>query len=119
MKEFKAFRICGLAILTTVLISGCAMGGGSSTTPSPPQNISHSVDLSWTASSSVAGYNVYRSSQSGGPYSLLNSSLVGNPAFKDSNVQAGQQYFYVVTALDSSGVESSFSNESAATIPSP
>jgi fibronectin type 3 domain-containing protein len=126
MKQLKVFRICALAILTMLLISGCVMGNNStspsspSPSPSPsPQNTSHSVALSWAASSSVAGYNVYRSSQSGGPYSLLNSSAVGSPPFTDSNVQAGHQYFYVVTALDSSGVESSFSNEAAATVPTP
>jgi len=118
MKELKAFRIGVLAILTMLLIAGCAMGKNG-VTNSSPQNINHSVALSWAASSSVTGYNVYRSSQSGGPYSLLNSSAVGSPAFTDSNVQAGQQYFYVVTALDSSGGESSFSNEAAATVPSP
>ena len=37
----------------------------------------HSVALSWNSSSSaVAGYNVYVSSSSRGPYSLLNSSPV-------------------------------------------
>lgn len=80
----------------------------------------HGVDLSWTASTSmVAGYNVYRGSTSGGPYTRLNQSLVTGTAYTDGAVGAGQTYFYVVTAVDASNKESGFSNEAAATIPSP
>jgi Abnormal spindle-like microcephaly-assoc'd, ASPM-SPD-2-Hydin/HYDIN/CFA65/VesB-like, Ig-like domain len=81
----------------------------------------HSVDLSWSASSSssVAGYNVYRGSTSGGPYSKLNSSPDDATSYTDSAVQAGQTYFYVTTAVGSDGTESSYSNQVTATIPSP
>jgi hypothetical protein len=81
--------------------------------------ISHSVSLGWTASSStVVGYNVYRGSTSGGPYSLVNSSDP-NVTYSDATVQAGQTYFYVVTAVDSQGTESVYSNQAQATVPSP
>src|SRR5207248_11624397 len=37
--------------------------------------VAHSVDLAWSASTSVvAGYNVYRGSTSGGPYTKINST---------------------------------------------
>jgi hypothetical protein len=78
----------------------------------------HSVDLSWTASTStVVGYNVYRSSQSSGPYTKLDSSLVAGTTFTDGTVQAGQTYYYVTTAVDSNNVESAFSNQVTAVIP--
>jgi hypothetical protein len=81
---------------------------------------SHSVTLNWTASAStVAGYNVYRSSVSGGQYTKLNSSLITGTTFTDSAVQAGQTYYYVTTAVDSSNVESADSNEVSAVIPTP
>jgi len=84
------------------------------------QPVAHSVTLSWTASvSTVAGYNVYRSSVSGGPYTKLNSSLVTTLSYTDSTVQAGQTYFYVVTSVDTSGVESADSSEVSTTIPTP
>lgn len=84
------------------------------------QPVSHSARLNWTASTSVVvGYNVYRAAVSGGPYSKLNASLVTAETYVDSSVLAGQTYFYVVTAVDSSGVESVFSNEATATIPTP
>jgi hypothetical protein len=80
----------------------------------------HSVSLSWAASTSaVVGYNIYRGSQSGGPYTLINTSLQPGTTYSDTNVQSGSTYFYVVTAVDASSQESAFSNESAAVIPIP
>ena len=82
--------------------------------------IQHHAMLSWTpSSSSVIGYKVYRGAQSSGPYGLLNSAIVNAETFTDSTVASGQTYFYVVSAVDSAGLESTFSNESVAVIPSP
>jgi fibronectin type 3 domain-containing protein len=76
------------------------------------------VALSWDPSTStVVGYNIYRGTQSGGPYSLLNSSLLSSTSYTDSAVQSGTTYYYVSTAVDSSNVESSYSNEASAAIP--
>ena len=84
------------------------------------QVVSHSVDLSWVASTSVVvGYNVYRGVQSGGPYTKLNSTPIALTNDTDSTVQSGQTYFYLVTAVDSSNVESAYSNEVSAVIPVP
>jgi len=81
----------------------------------------HSVSLSWTASTSsnVTGYNVYRGTQSSGPYTKVNSSRVAGTTYTDSTVQAGQTYYYVATAVDSSNNESVYSNQAPAVIPSP
>jgi Abnormal spindle-like microcephaly-assoc'd, ASPM-SPD-2-Hydin/Protein of unknown function (DUF1573) len=84
------------------------------------QATAHSVSLSWTASTStVVGYNVYRSTISGGPYTLITSSPVPGETYTDTSVQAGVTYFYVVTAVDSNGNESAFSNEAPVTVPTP
>jgi hypothetical protein len=79
----------------------------------------HTVALSWTASTStVSGYNVYRGTTSNGPYSTkLNSSLVTSVGYSDSTVADGTTYYYVVTAVDSSNVESVDSNQATAIIP--
>jgi hypothetical protein len=78
----------------------------------------HSAALSWTAStSSVSGYNVYRATVNGGPYTLINPSLVSGLSYTDTNVQSGVTYYYVTTAVDSSGVESVDSNQVTAVIP--
>jgi fibronectin type 3 domain-containing protein len=80
--------------------------------------VSHSVTLSWTeASTSVSGYNVYRSVTSGTGYTKLNSSLVSNPPYVDGAVSAGQTYYYVVTAVDGSGNESAHSTQVMAVVP--
>lgn len=80
---------------------------------------SHSVALSWTASTStVSGYNVYRGTTANGPYSTkLNPSLVTVVDYADSTVASGATYYYVVTSVDSSNVESVDSNQATAIIP--
>jgi fibronectin type 3 domain-containing protein len=76
------------------------------------------VALTWNASTStVAGYNVYRSTVNGGSYTKINSSLVSALNYTDSTVQNGTTYYYVTTAVDSSGNESAFSNQASAAIP--
>src|SRR6266481_688397 len=78
----------------------------------------HSVALSWIASTStVSGYNVYRSTVSGTQYAKVNSSLVGGLAYTDGTVLGGTLYYYVTTAVDASGNESANSNEVSANIP--
>ncbi len=77
----------------------------------------HSVTLNWQASTSsgVTGYNVYRSTVSGGYYGLLANT--GNLTYKDSAVQSGTTYYYVVTALNSVGQQSAYSNQVTAVVP--
>src|SRR5207253_10469172 len=80
----------------------------------------HSVDLSWTPSTSaVVGYNIYRSGTSDGPYAKINPALNAAAAYTDNTVQAGVTYYYVTTAVDASGVESVYSNQAPAAVPSP
>jgi hypothetical protein len=82
--------------------------------------ISHSGTLNWTASTStVIGYDVYRGTVSGGPYTKINSSVDATTTFTDATVQAGQTYYWIVTAVNSSNVQSTDSNEVSATIPTP
>lgn len=89
----------------------------SGTGVSAPQ---HSVNLSWDASTSVvSGYNVYRGTKTGGPYSKLNSSLDALTSYVDMSVSSGSSYYYVTTAVDSAGKESTYSNEVLAVIPTP
>jgi len=82
------------------------------------QAATHSVSLNWTSSTSVvAGYNVYRSTVSGGPYTKLDSSAVTTDSYTDSTVLSGDTYYYVVTSVTSAGVESADSNQVSAIIP--
>ncbi len=80
--------------------------------------VQHSAALNWVASPSViVGYYVYRAAQSGGPYSRVSTSVDPSTAYTDTTVVGGQIYYYVVTSVDASSVESGYSNETVATIP--
>jgi hypothetical protein len=80
----------------------------------------HLAALSWVSGGgSPVGYLIYRSTTSGGPYTRLSAAVDVNMSYTDSAVTAGQSYYYVVTAVNSGGVESSYSNEGSATIPTP
>jgi Abnormal spindle-like microcephaly-assoc'd, ASPM-SPD-2-Hydin len=94
---------------TSVALSGSGTTGSSS----------HAVDLSWSTSSSsnVAGYYIERATNSGGPYQVLNSSKDTGTSYVDSTVQAGKEYFYVVVAVNTSGQQSTPSQQVSATIP--
>jgi hypothetical protein len=96
-------------------------GGGSNPGPAPtPTPAVHFVAVSWQASTSsnVAFYNVYRSGTSGGPYTRVGWRVSGL-TYTDTAVQAGATYFYVVTSVTSSNVESVVSSQITATVPSP
>ena len=80
---------------------------------------SHAVTLNWKASTSaeVSGYRVYRGTASGGPYSRITSSTLPALNYEDANVVSGRNYYYVVTAVTTNGVESRFSTEASANVP--
>ena len=75
---------------------------------------SGSVSLNWVASTSatVTGYNVYRGTASGGPYTQI-ATAVAATSYTDT--VASGTYFYVVTAMDASNNESAKSDEATAT----
>jgi hypothetical protein len=73
------------------------------------------IDLFWKPNSELdlAGYNVHRSTASGGPYLKINPSLVLDTVYSDSGLMSGQDYFYVVTAVDTTDLESGYSEETS------
>ncbi|MGH9536036.1 MAG: choice-of-anchor D domain-containing protein [Terriglobales bacterium] len=81
-------------------------------------NATSSVALAWApSSSSVTGYFVYRGQVSGGPYTLLTAAPVTSASYTDTSATDGQTYYYVVTDVDSQGVQSAYSNQVSVTIP--
>jgi hypothetical protein len=81
----------------------------------------HSATLNWvaTTSSRVVGYNIYRSTTSGGPYTKVNSTPIPGTHYTDSSAQAGQTYYYVTTSVEFRGIESEHSTQVTVTVPSP
>jgi Abnormal spindle-like microcephaly-assoc'd, ASPM-SPD-2-Hydin len=77
----------------------------------------HTVALNWDASTSdVIGYYVYRE-LADGTYAKINSAPVVLTQYTDTQIQSGQTYTYVVTAVDVNTVESDYSDPVLATIP--
>jgi fibronectin type 3 domain-containing protein len=85
-------------------------------TPEPHRVILHWNPSKPTAGVTVTGYNVYRSTTPGGPYVKL-APLVADPTYTDWLVTSGRTYYYVVTAVDSVGHESNYSEAAVAAIP--
>lgn len=79
----------------------------------------HTVDLTWSASPDAVGYNIYRGTVSGGPYTMINSSLDSTTTYTDSTIVSGQAYYYVATAVNSESQQSGYSNQATAVIPNP
>jgi hypothetical protein len=122
---------CTIAVMFTPSVTGAEAASLSiaDNASGSPQTVplsgagTHDVILSWTASTTpgVVGYNVYRGTTPGGPYpTQLNSLPINGTTYSDETVQAGQTYYYVVTAVASDGVtQSAYSNQTSATVPSP
>lgn len=101
----------------SIAISSTAGGLTITLAGSGGQLSSHAVALNWDPSTSdVVGYYVYRA-LADGTYAKLNSAPVALTQYTDTQLQSGQTYTYVVTAVDASTVESDYSDPVVATIP--
>jgi fibronectin type 3 domain-containing protein len=100
------------------------IGGGDTTPPAAPTALTATagdaqVSLDWADNTEpdLAGYDVYRSTTTGGPYSVIDFDLTQSD-YTDNSVSNGTTYYYVVTAVDTSNNESEYSSQVSAT-PSP
>jgi len=112
-----------LVILASLFLPGCSNssspggGGGGGNPPPAPTGLTATagnaqVSLAWSASAGATSYNVKRGTATGGPY-----TTVGSPAttsYGDTGLTNGTTYYYVVTAVNTSG-ESGNSNQASAT----
>jgi hypothetical protein len=74
------------------------------------------ISLSWAISSGATSYHVKRSTTTGGPYTQVSAPTT--TSFSDVSLNNGTKYFYVVSALNSSG-ESANSAQASATPAAP
>ena len=104
----------GWASIYEMVINGVAPGVAPPPTPGTPSAASGSgqVALGWTTASNATSYNVKRATVSGGPYTVVASPVT--TAYADTNVANGVTYYYVVSAVNSTG-ESANSGEASAT----
>lgn len=114
-------------------------GGEQTATPSssnvnPPTGVGataldeKTIVLSWSPANDqgrvISSYNIYRSTQQGGPYTLVatvfNTPVSQTTSYTDTTVSANITYYYVVRSFDAAeSKESSNSNEASAATPKP
>jgi fibronectin type 3 domain-containing protein len=92
------------------------------TPPAPPANVTATgaadkITLTWAANvetdlHSSDRYRIYRSTSSGTGYEYI--TYTSSTSYTDTNVQLGVDYYYVITARDKVGNESSYSLEVSA-----
>lgn len=67
------------------------------------------MSIAWAApvmsDSATTGYNIYKSTDIGGPYFKINPVKITGLAYTDWDVTSGQQYYYIVKAVDSFNFE--------------
>jgi hypothetical protein len=105
-------------------IPGTATPTPTPTPAAPPQpSAQPSIDLSWQPVSDpdLAGYLVYRqpAATPNAPFTRLTPTPIPGSAFSDLTATPGQTYTYHVTSIDKSGNESSPSNATQETLPTP
>lgn len=122
--KFKLYSILGLGLLSLI---GCGGGGGGgSSTPSNSGPVDHStyaVTLSWETPTSqsggtpladLAGYNLYLGTS---PQSYTDVTDVGKVKTYTITNLPGGTYYFVITAYDSAGSETEYSDEVKKTVP--
>lgn len=74
------------------------------------------LEVSWglSASGDATWYNVYHSLVQGGPYDKVNTDPVQHGVFMDTDLAPLTRYYYVLTTIDASGNESTYSAEASA-----
>jgi Glycosyl hydrolase catalytic core/Ricin-type beta-trefoil lectin domain-like len=73
-----------------------------------------SVTLTWSGGGGAPYFNVYRGTNTGGPYAAV-ASAWPTASYQDGGLTDGMTYFYVVTAMNILGQESAYSGEVAVT----
>src|SRR5262244_485723 len=106
-------------LLRSLLILLACLSLAFAATPAQAQQ----VQLAWDAPvqangtpvPNLAGYKLYYGPQSGQYPTMISVGLT--TTYTVTYVSAGQTYYFAVTAYDSSGTESAFSNEVSVTLP--
>jgi hypothetical protein len=126
----SAFGLTGCMFFSPQFISCVLTGGGEENCgadlfdagpPSAPVLQAGDFIIHWdpVSEADLAGYRIYRSTTSGGPYELIASLDALTVGFGESGLEPCTTYYYVVTAVDTLGQESPFSNEFAYTTECP
>jgi fibronectin type 3 domain-containing protein len=89
--------------------------------PSAPENVnavmvsSDSVRITWDAVYGTTSYRIYRAASAEGTYSSVGTSVTAS--YTDTSVSAGQAYYYKISALSNTSMESAQSAVVAVIMP--
>lgn len=118
MRIVRSFKAAVLALALPVLLAAC--GGGAEAPPSE-SSLSNAAALTWdaVAATNLAGYRIYFGTAPGTYLQSPGQGLsVGNvTAYTLIGLSSGARYYFTVTALDTAGNESGYSNEVFKDIP--
>lgn len=120
-------NIAGLAVGSYSGVITVAASGATNTPRTVPvaltiaaatQPTTGTVTLSWNANSEsdLAGYKVYRATSSGGYGAPIATLTAGTNQYVSSGLAKGFTYFFVITAYDQAGNESSYSSETSKSV---
>lgn len=111
----------GGAVLLAVILAGqwfLATGGTSLMGQAKAPGRDHTVTLRWNASTTPnVRYTIYRGQQAGLHPDKLNLIPTDKLSYTDTTVDNGNEYYYVVRAVNSAGRESVDSNEIRVKVP--
>ncbi|NGZ98788.1 MAG: hypothetical protein CV089_22195 [Nitrospira sp. WS110] len=113
-RPYRWFEICVCLLVT----AACASPDSAPT--SEMATVSDATaTLSWDASVGldVAGYKIYQATASGAFGAPVATVTMNVTSHTVTGLESGNTYFFVVTAYNSDGTESSFSNEASKSIP--
>ncbi|NYZ77694.1 hypothetical protein H0O02_05280, partial [Candidatus Micrarchaeota archaeon] len=90
-------------LAVSLFFFGCVGKEPSNVTATP---VAGGIEIAWSAVSDIAGYNVYRSTESGTLGGKINSGLIaGETSYTDTAVSNGATYYYTAKSVDSGGNE--------------
>jgi fibronectin type 3 domain-containing protein len=110
----ESFRIDNVRIIAIDSIPG---GGIDAPTGLTAVAVSESqLDLSWDAVIGAESYDVKRAAATGGPYTTIATGVTGT-TYSDSSLTSETAYFYVVSAVATSGESPDSAEATATTLP--
>ncbi|MBH0204532.1 MAG: fibronectin type III domain-containing protein [Nitrospira sp.] len=106
----RSYQILQLAVLL-LLLTACPSADPSLGTDASPDN--GTARLSWDASTGtdIAGYKIYLATASGAYGAPIATTSTDVTTYTVTGLVIGATYFFVVTAFNLDGTESTFSNE--------
>lgn len=75
-----------------------------------------SIKLDWSQGAGETGFEVYRGTASGGPYTFITLTAADIASFTDTGLSAGTKYYYVIRSVSNTGASAKSAEASAKTL---